>query len=367
MKITALELTPVRTHREMGRRAPSDPEPAESRHVVVQLHTDAGVTGLGEMSDVPWELDTGSAVRLQAALEPLLLGADARERGPLLEELSRHPWDHQVLCGIDMAVHDAVARELGVSLAALLGGAFRDRVPFAYPLSCCRDEADVAANLDRVERRLGEGHGAFRYYFGMDLDRDESLLDRARSRWGDGMTLTALDASGRFSPADAIAALKRLAPFGPAVFESPVQGRHRAPAEDFLAVKAEIDVPISEHTADEATALRLARAGAVDVFNTGLGYAGIEPCRRTFSMARQFGLQALMGSTVEMSIGTAARVHVAAATANLDHGCYMAGPLVYHEDVAVEPVRYEEGQVLLPDGPGLGVELDPKRLRDLRI
>ncbi len=48
---------------------------------------------------------------------------------------------------------------------------------------------------------------------------------------------------------------------------------------------------------------------------------------------------------------------MAAATANLDHGCYMAGPLVYHE----------EGQVLLPDGPGLGVELDREKLRALRI
>ena len=157
LKITALELTPVRTHREMGRRAPSDPEPAESRHVVVQLHTDAGVTGLGEMSDVPWELNAASTARLQAALEPLLDGADAGRRGPLLEELSRRPWEHQVVCGIDMAVHDAVARKLGVSLAALLGGAFRDRVPFAYPLAPCRDEADVAANLDRIERRLGQG------------------------------------------------------------------------------------------------------------------------------------------------------------------------------------------------------------------
>ena len=84
-------------------------------------------------------------------------------------------------------------------------------------------------------------------------------------------------------------------------------------------------------------------------------------------MARQFDLETLMGSTVEMSIGTAARVHVAAAAANLDLGCYMAGPLVYREDVTVEPVRYEEGQVLLPDGPGLGVELDPGKLRSLRI
>ena len=168
------------------------------------------------------------------------------------------------------------------------------------------------------------------------------------------MTLTALDASGRFSPAGAIAALKRLAPFAPDIFESPVRGRHLAPVEDFLAVKAEIDVPISEHTADEASALRLARAGAVDVFNTGLGYAGIEPCRRTFAMARQFGLGTLMGSTVEMSIGTAARVHAAAATANLDLGCYMAGPLVYGEDVTVEPVRYERGAGAGARRPGAG-------------
>lgn len=132
-------------------------------------------------------------------------------------------------------------------------------------------------------------------------------------------------------------------------------------------MKAVIDVPISEHTANEASALRLAQSGVVDVFNTGLGSAGIEPCRRTFSMARQFGLKTLMGSTVEMSIGTAARVHVAAAAANLDHGCYMAAPLVYHEDVTVEPVRYVEGRVLVPDGPGIGVELDRERLRALRI
>jgi muconate cycloisomerase len=334
--------------------------------VVVQLHTDAGVTGLGEMSDVNWEPDDASVRALADTLEPLLLGRDLMARGPLMEDLARHDWEHQVLCGVDIAVHDAVARALQVPLHELLGGAFRHRLPFAYPLAPCRDDADVQANLGRVERRMGEGHPGFRYYFGMNLDCDEAFLESARHRWGDGLRLVALDASGRFEPADAVSALRRLATFGPQVFESPVRGRHDAPVEDFLAVRAEIDIPISEHTADEAVALRLARGGAIDVFNTGLGYAGIEPCRRTFGLARQFGLRALMGSTVEMSIGTAARAHVAAATANLDLGCYMAGPLVYAQDIAVESVRYEEGHIVVPAGPGLGVELDPQKLESLR-
>lgn len=367
MRITGIELTPVRTSREMGRSKPGDPQPAISEHVVVRLHTDADIIGLGEMSDINWTPDAGSLDALRTRLEDVLVGGDAMRRGPLMEALAVQAWEHQVLCGLDIALHDAVGRHLGVSLSELLGGRFRDRMPFAYPLAPCGDDDDVQANLRRVGTRMEQGHRAFRYYFGLDIGQDETFLETARGRWGDSLHLVALDASGRFDPATAIAVLRRLAPYGPDLFESPVQGRHNAPADDFLRVKAEIDVPLSEHIADEAVATRLASSGAVDVFNTGLGYAGIEPCRRTFGLARQFGLRALMGSTVEMSIGTAARVQVAAATPNLDLPCYMAGPLVHDQDITREPVAYAEGHIVVPTGPGVGVELDPERLAALRI
>jgi len=368
MRITELELTPVRTHREMGRRSPSDTERAVSEHVVVQLHTDADIIGLGEMSDVNWEVTRSSSDDLRRRLEPVVVGSDLSQwESPMPKLIETAEWEHQVLCGIDIAIHDAVARHQGQSVAELLGGAKRERVPFAYPLAPAQTAADVEANLARVARRMDEGHNGFRYYFGVDLDLDDHFLETARARWGASLRLVALDASGRFTPEEAIAAIERLAGYEPDVFESPVRGRHNAPVEDFLRVKEATGAAFSEHITDAEVATRLGEGGAVDVFNTGLGYSGVEACRQTFAVAEKLGLRALMGSTVEMSIGTAARLQVAASVKNLDLGAYMAGPLVYDEDVAVERVRYEEGHLVLPSGPGIGVELDHEALRALTI
>ncbi len=368
MRITELELTPVRTHREMGRRSPSDTERSPSEHIVVQLHTDTDAIGIGEMSDVNWEVTRSSSDDLRRRLEAVLAGGDLSQRDVLMSQLvEAGEWEHQVLCGIDIAIHDAIARSQDISVAELLGGAKRERVPFAYPLAPAQTAADVEANLARVARRMGEGHNGFRYYFGVDLDLDDSFLETARARWGESLRLVALDASGRFSPDEAIAAIERLAQYQPAVFESPVRGRHNAPVEDFLRVKEATGAAFSEHITDADVATRLGEGGAIDVFNNGVGYAGIEACRRTFAVAERLGLRTLLGSTVEMSIGTAARLQVAASVTNLDLGVYMAGPLVYDEDVAAERVHYEEGHLVLPAGPGIGVELDPEALRALTI
>lgn len=365
MQITGVELVAVQTVREMGQRKPADAEKARSNHVVVRLHTAAGIVGLGEMSDVNWSVAPAALAALRERLEAVLVGRDICELTALQMDLGREAWAHQVLCGIDIALYDALARSLDVPLHQLFGGKVRERVPFAYPLAPCRDAADRRANLDRVERLQEAGHRALRYYFGQALDEDELFLREMRRRWGDAVELVALDASGRFAVAEAVAAVQRFAEFAPGLYESPVRGRHDAPVEDFLAVAAQSPAPIGEHITDFAVAARLQEA--VDVFNTGLGYAGIAACRKVLAVAEVCGNAALMGSTVEMSIGTAARVHLAAATPHLAFPCYMAGPLVYDEDVVGEPVQYCEGHIVIPEGPGLGVELDGARMKKIQL
>ena len=365
MQITGVELVPVQTAREMGRRKPADMEKARSNHVIVRLHTDAEIYGLGEMSDVNWSVTPVALSALRDRLEAVLVGRCVYDLTALQMDLGREAWEHQVLCGIDIALYDALARSLDVPLYQLFGGKVRERVPFAYPLAPCRDAADRRANLDRVERLQDAGHRAVRYYFGQALDEDELFLREMRRRWGEAVELVALDASGRFAVDEAVAVVRRFAEFTPGVYESPVRGRHDAPVEDFLAVQAQAPVPIGEHITDFAVAARLHEA--VDVFNTGLGYAGIAACRKVLAVAEVFGNAALMGSTVEMSIGTAARTHLAAATNHLTLPCYMAGPLVYDEDVVGEPVHYCEGHIIVPDGPGLGVELDRARMEKIQL
>ena len=191
MKITGLELIPVFSTREMGRSSPSDPNKSISYHVIVRLHTDAGVVGLGEMSDIDFASDA-PVERLQRKLEPLLLGKDPFARGSIAIDLESRTWDHQVVCGIDIAVHDAVAKALDVPLHVLFGGKLRDRIPFSYPLARCQTDADVDANVERVEWLQGLGHDMVRYYFGADIDLDYRLLTEIRRR---GVKINALDAA----------------------------------------------------------------------------------------------------------------------------------------------------------------------------
>ena len=365
MRITSLELVPIYSTREMGKSCPSDPEKSVSEHVIVFLHTDAGITGLGEMSDVGFALSPDALGALTSRLESVLQNRNLFELTVLQTALREHQWDHQVLCGIDIALHDAIARALDIPLHVLLGGKVRDRIPFAYPLAPCGVEADVAANLARVERLQDLGHPTIRYYFGLDLTLDERFLTELRKRWGDRVEINALDASGRFDVETAIKVIHRFASFNPNLVESPIAGRHNAPVEDFRAVKDAVDIPIGEHIADSEVAARLHEV--VDVFNLGVGNEGITACRKMFGFAEFLGVKALAGSTVEMSIGTAARAHTIAAGPNIDFPCYPSGPLVFDEQIVVERVVYKAGHIVVPDGPGLGVEIDEDRLAKQRL
>ena len=368
MKITGLELIPVFSTREMGRTSPSDPEKAVSKHVIVFLHTDAGITGLGEMSDIIFSPTPAAVEELQARLEPLLLGKSPFDRTAIQVALGQQEWEIQVVCGVDIALHDAIGKALDVPLYQLFGGKYRDRIAFTYPLAPCRVEADVDANLAHIERLQEQGHPTIRYYFGVDLDLDERFLSELRNRWGDGVEINALDASGRFSVETAIEVIRRFTPFKPNLVESPIQGRHDAPAEDFIAVREAVEVPICEHAKkDIRVAGRLARDGAVDVFNVGMDFQGVTACQKVFALAEIFGIKVLHGSTVELSIGTAARAHLMAAMPNMDFPCYAAGPLVYQEQIVKERVHYEAGHIVVPDGPGLGVEVDEERLNAQRL
>src|SRR5262249_8065629 len=114
------------------------------------------------------------------------------------------------------------------------------------------------------------------------------------------------------------------------------------------------------------TALRFAGGGAVDIFNIATCSGGLNHARKLFALAEALEIQTLIGTTQELSIGTAAQAHLGAAMPNLHWPCDPTGPHLYTEDVVRERVRYEDGFLIVPDGPGLGVEIDEERLRLLR-
>ena len=94
---------------------------------------------------------------------------------------------------------------------------------------------------------------------------------------------------------------------------------------------------------------------------------GIAGMVRLFDIAASANIECLIGTTQELSIATAAQAHVGAVACRLDYASDPVGPSLYQADVTVEPVRYVDGDLIPPDGPGLGVEGDMKKIRAISM
>ena len=135
-------------------------------------------------------------------------------------------------------------------------------------------------------------------------------------------------------------------------------------------VRERVPIELIEHVSDfeECFALALIARRAVDVFNVVPVQAGrLQRAQRLLHLAESGGLTALIGSTVELGIGTAAAAHLATACASVSVASDLVGPGLLKGDVVVPTLHYERGYMRPPSGPGLGVQLDEDRMQAYAI
>lgn len=355
MKITDVKLTPVYSRRETGSCSP---------HVILQLPTDEGLVGLGEMSDLGHQNFKFDLRDLQESIAHILVGKDPLDFGPLTREArARFPGGGPLREGIEIAIFDLVGKYKGQSIAEVLGGGYQDRLRVCYPIFRMSGMSAVETNVARVDRRMSEGQDMFRLYCGGNVDADEAFLDAVRSKWGDRFVLKSLDLSGRLAWKKSMDALRRLLPYEPILVESVCDRRD---LEGQYEVRKRIAVPISEHIGSPEMAFEFAKHRYVDIFNVSLaGAGGFTNALRIADIALAAGISCLVGTTQELSIGVAAQAMFGAVLENLDYPSDMTGGLLYEDDVVVERVRYEKGYLLVPDGPGVGMEIDEEKLEAL--
>jgi muconate cycloisomerase len=369
VRITGVTLTPVRTRRRTG---------SISVHVVVQLATDEGLTGLGEISDLDcYRMHLPDLEGLRIAIEHVVLGHDPMRQAQFhLDLFAQMPTylryantyppfqlGSQLAAGVEMALYDLAGKALGTPVYNLLGGKVRDVLEMTYPIFPAISEDDVPGRLDTVQSLLDEGMTRFRYYVGTDVSASERLLGEIRDRFGQQITMKAFDFQGHFYWKDTLRVFERLAPYGVEVIESVSWNEDY---DGMAEVRRRVPVAVSEHISSYAQAMRMIAAGAVDIFNITHQSGGMWGAARLFALADAAGLQCLISTTQEMSIGTAAVAHLGASVPVLHYPGDAVGPLLYVDDVVVEPLRFDGARLIIPDGPGLGVVLDPDRLEALQ-
>ncbi len=377
------------THSADPKRLQPDTDHKRSWYQVLELFTDEGPVGLGEVSDMALRMDPLPPDRLRELLAGQLVGRDldrwreafAAVAGALPEDC--HPELRGLtLFGVEIALLDLVGKRLGAPLHELLGGRVRDRVEVcwvAYMRNEMTPEAELEALAEEVRGKLAEGVRAFKMKVGGDPGRDLERVRRFREVAGPDIYLRG-DASGAWAEEEAVERLQELAAAGIHACETPVDAVSRPVVNDhperingdpdgaasvLARVRERSPIDIIEHVADldDAFTASVVRHRAVDVVNVIPSQGGgVTRGQRLIHAAGTGGISALLGSTVELGPGTAAFVHLAAACANVTVPSDLVAPGLLVDDVCAKPFEYRDGALEPPEGPGLGVELDEERM-----
>lgn len=344
-----------------------------SSHIVVRLEATDGTVGWGEMSDLshlPAIMpDVGD---LECCLRAVLVGQNTEDTNAIERMmLTNFPGNRfygkacLVRAGVSIATYDLKSRILKASVSSLLGGRMRERIQVCYPIFRMSKREDVAERIQLVDRQVDLGFDAFRFYFSKDSDLDRSFLEEILGKYGNRIRLVSMDGSGLFNFGTFMRLYGKLVQFPFEMVESPV---FRDDVESIAEARRAMDHPVSEHVNSPEYALRLIRERAVDIFNISITVAGgVGGMMRLFALAESAGLACLLGTTQELSVATAAQAQVGSAVSQLDYASDPVGPSLYKHDVVRTPVQYEGGCLLVPKGPGLGIEVDFSKVKAISM
>lgn len=327
-------------------------------HCIVIARGPDGLYGLGEVAPSPafmGEDGRTCADVIARHLAPAVTGKNAFDLAQIHAAMDGAIRGHgSAKAAVDIAVHDLAARALGVPVSTLLGGRVRNEVPVTWVVSI----QDISSAIDEMERFSQLGVSTFKLKLGRGPGPDLEFVRRVREAYPN-VTLRA-DCNQGYTAHEALPLLRQLDAFGFDAIEQPV------PAWDLdgmARLSQALDTPImaDECIFDLHQAAEVARRGAAGVFNVKVGkVGGLYRARQIAAVAEAFGISCTAGSNLELSIGTAASVHFAAATGVLTYASDLAiGHYLHEWDIAEPPLHIVDGMMTVPAGPGLGTELAP--------
>lgn len=333
------------------------------RWIFLKIHTDAGVTGLGE------PLLEGRALTIQTAIqeiEPYLIGKDPRNVVHHWQAIYRHafyrggPILTSALSGIDQALWDIKGKLLNVPVYELFGGPTRNRVRIY----------GRASNAEDMKKRKAEGYKTIKTgvarefpsravenpkFINYAVDNFASLREAA----GDEIDI-GIDFHGAIPPQTSKLLIKELEPYQPMFIEEPVQAQNVDVLVD-IARGTHLPIATGERIFTKWGFREILEKGAASILQPDLCHAGgLTEGRLIAGMAEAY--YATIAPHNPMGpISLATGLHLAASIPNF----LVQEQVSLGEGYLKNPFKLEkDGNVLIPTGPGLGIELDEDQLAD---
>jgi L-alanine-DL-glutamate epimerase-like enolase superfamily enzyme len=336
-------------------------------YLFVRIETDVGVIGYGEVCD---SYGCNYPLSIQAVIEeairPLLL-----EESPLAVErlvIKMRGWTRrrlgdqgviiQAISGVEIALWDLLGKLEGKSVSRLLGRC-RDQV-VVYASGPFLEEGRPDWHMKMFQPCLNQGVRAIKLRTGLSYRRDLKTLRALRSRLGDDIQIM-IDGSEHYTVPTALEIARALADLGVLFFEEPVPQHHREGIAR-LVEKSPVPIAYGEHLFtrhDFQDCLVHARADVVQPDAALSG--GIAEARRIAALAEPFGVLVVPHSAAG-PLALAANLHFAASAPSVKMLEYsFTLDSLWREmlrDPILSPAALQDGQLAVPEGPGLGLIID---------
>lgn len=339
------------------------------RWLFLKIHTNAGITGLGEPITEGRALTCATAVK---EIEPYLIGKDPRRVVHHWQAIYRHafyrggPVLTSALSGIDQAMWDIKGKALGVPVYELLGGPTRSRV---------RVYGKPGYNAENVQTLKGRGFTAFKV--GVYKDRpargveNPTFVQQAADQFaalreaaGPDIDI-GIDFHGAVPPATAQLLIKALEPYNPMFIEEPVQCQNVDVMAD-IARKTHLPIATGERIFTKWGFREILEKRAAVILQPDLCHAGgITECRLIAGMAEAYYASIAPHNPLG-PISLASGIQLAASIPNFLIEEISGGMTEIGLGVGYlkKPFEVQDGYIPLPTGPGLGIELDEDKLED---
>lgn len=339
---------------------------SRTNFVFVKLYTDAGVDGVGEAT-LEWK--TLTVVAALEELERVLVGKDAFRTDALIEELHRDSYwrtgavFRTALGAIDAALLDIKGKALGVPVFELLGGQYRDRIE-CYANHWFFGAVEPEDYAEKARAAVAMGYRALKWdpFDSADLEmspaqrrRTIDIVAAVREAVGPDIDLM-LDVHGRLNVPTAIAMCRALEPYGLRWIEEPTPPENIDALAD---VRAASPVPIAagERWYEPSRVLEALNKNAVDILQPDVSHAGgLAETKRIAHMAHAHLIPVAPHNPVG-PVMNAMTLHTAVAIPNFSIFETVSMDVPWRKELVRETLQFENGYLLAPTAPGLGVEL----------
>lgn len=367
MKITRIEVIPINLQKKkvlalsrygkLGEGMPFE-------FILVRVHTDDGISGVGECPPLPPLSPENQAVvteMIKRWIAPNIMGMDPFDLDGIWEKMDYWaPTYPMAKAAIDMALWDIMGRSLNVPVYKLLGGGSNaSKIPNVALIGI-----DTPAKVAIEGKRLvKEGYTGIRLKIGPK--RDVSCVKAMREAIGEDVTLR-VDCNQGYGTTDVIKMIREIEQFDVELVEQPTVWWDFA---TLAKVAGSVDTPIMPHEslfsmADVKTLIDMGAVGVLGL-KTYRPAGGITNVRRILDMARVMNIPTLMHDDLEMGVSLSAASHIIAGCGKaITQKCELSGfPEWFNEDIIKEPVKLEKGYIESPKGPGLGFELNEAAIK----